>query len=130
MWPPQTNLVDDLSGEASVVARLVRHAAAGDAAAWAGLVDRYAALAWSVISCYGLRADEAAEASQQAWIRMAQGLRTLEDPALFGRRLVAAARNECSKIIDRRDTRPTSVPARPGQRGYSPPSIDIVCPVM
>jgi hypothetical protein len=98
MPPGQTNVEDDLSGEASVVARLVRHAAGGDAAAWAGLVDRYAALAWSVISCYGLSAGEAAEASQQAWIRMAQGLRTLENPALFGSRLVAAARSECSKI--------------------------------
>jgi DNA-directed RNA polymerase specialized sigma24 family protein len=100
----RTNVEDDLSGEASVVARLVRHAAAGDAAAWAGLVDRYAALAWSVISCYSISADDAAEASQQAWIRVAQGLGTLEDPALFGSRLVAAARSECLK----RSTAPAS----------------------
>jgi DNA-directed RNA polymerase specialized sigma24 family protein len=93
----QTNLEDDQSDETSVVARLVRHAARGDAAAWGGLVDRYAALAWSVIGCYGLSAGEAAEASQQAWIRIAQSLRTLEEPGHFGSRLVAAARSECMK---------------------------------
>jgi DNA-directed RNA polymerase specialized sigma24 family protein len=92
-----THVEDDASGEVHAVARLVRHAACGDEAAWAGLVDRYAALAWSVIGCYGLSADEAAEASQHAWIQMAQGLHTLPDPALFGSRLVAAARNECLK---------------------------------
>jgi hypothetical protein len=93
----ETSVEDDASDEAYVVARLVRRAACGDEAAWAGLVDRYAALAWFVIRCYGLSADEAAEASQQAWIRMAQGLRTLGDPAVFGRRLVGAARSECLK---------------------------------
>lgn len=80
------------------VAALVLQAACGDEAAWGSLVDRYAALVWSVIGCYGLSAEDAAAASQRAWMRTAYSLGTLTDPDLFGSQLVRAARKECLKI--------------------------------
>jgi len=80
------------------VATLVLQAACGDEAAWGSLVDSYAGLAWSVIGCYGLSAENAAAASQRAWMRTAHGLGTLADPDLFGSQLMRAARKECLKI--------------------------------
>ena len=99
------------------VATLVRHAACGDEAAWGSLVDSYASLAWSVIGCYGLSAEDAAAASRRAWMRTAQDLHTITDPDLFGSQLVKAARKECSKARRRTSSRS---PANPTARTTDP----------
>src|ERR1700730_14366729 len=92
-----THVENGVSVGAQDVATLVRQAACGDEASWGSLVDRYAGLAWSVIGCYGLRAEDAAAASRRAWMRTAQDLHTTTDPDLFGSQLVRAARKECLK---------------------------------
>jgi len=92
------------------VATLVRQARCGDEAAWGSLVDSYAGLAWSVIGCYGLSAEDAAAASRRAWMRTAQDLHTITDPDLFGSHLVGAARTECLKTRRRASSREPAIP--------------------
>jgi DNA-directed RNA polymerase specialized sigma24 family protein len=108
-----THVENGASLGAQDVATLVRQAACGDEVAWGSLVDSHAGLAWSVIGCYGLSAEDAAAASRRAWMRTAHGLGTLTDPDLFGSQLVRAARKECLKTRRRASSRG---PANPTAR--------------
>jgi DNA-directed RNA polymerase specialized sigma24 family protein len=63
-----------------VVADLVTRARTGDKQAWDTLVERYAALIWSICCRYRLGAD-AEDISQSVWLRLVGQLGKVRDPA-------------------------------------------------
>ncbi|MGH3342613.1 MAG: RNA polymerase sigma factor [Carbonactinosporaceae bacterium] len=90
---------EDEVGPESSSEVLVRAASAGDEKAWDVLVDRYAGLVWSVVRGYRLRADDAADASQTTWLRLAEHLDRLREPGRVGGWLAATARHECLRML-------------------------------
>lgn len=79
-------------------AELVRRAAAGEAAAWTGLVDAYGALVWSIARQYRLSSSDAADMSQTTWLRLLEHIGRLSDPAHVGAWLATTARREAMRI--------------------------------
>lgn len=77
---------------------LVRSAADGDQAAWNALVDRYAALVWSVAMRFRLSEADAKDVSQTVWLRAVEHLATLREPAAFPGWLATTTRRECLKV--------------------------------
>jgi RNA polymerase sigma factor (sigma-70 family) len=80
---------------------LVRAAAAGDASAWNGLVDRFGRLVWAVTRSFGLNEADGADVSQTAWLRLVENLDRLTDPDRVGAWLATTARRECLHILRR-----------------------------
>jgi RNA polymerase sigma factor (sigma-70 family) len=77
----------------------VEAAAAGDARAWRALVDQFSGLVWSVARGYGLAAADAEEVYQTAWLRLAEHLDRLKEPAKVGGWLATTARHESLRLI-------------------------------
>lgn len=73
---------------------LVAAASAGDAGAWAAIVDRYERLVWSVVRGYRLDNAAAADVSQTVWLRLVENLDRIRDPERVPSWLCATARNE------------------------------------
>jgi RNA polymerase sigma factor (sigma-70 family) len=82
---------DEISG-------LTRAAAGGDASAWAGLVERFGGLVWSVTRRYNLGAADAADVFQTAWLRLAEHICRLENPEHVGAWLATTARHESLRV--------------------------------
>jgi RNA polymerase sigma factor (sigma-70 family) len=83
---------------------LVLAAVSGDEDAWNRLVDRYAALVWSVARAHRLSAADAADVSQTTWLRLVEHLGRLRDPEHVGGWLATTARHESLRVL-RRGTR-------------------------
>jgi RNA polymerase sigma-70 factor (ECF subfamily) len=84
-------------------AELARRAAAGDGEAFAELYLRYERRAYNL--CYRIlgSADEAADATQEAFLGVLRRLPGLQDRELaFGSYLFTSARNACYDLIDKR----------------------------
>ena len=79
----------------------VRSAAAGDAAAWSTLIDRYAGLVWAVTRAHGLSVADADDVTQTTWLRLAEHLGRIRDPDRVGLWLAVTARNECLRMLRR-----------------------------
>jgi RNA polymerase sigma factor (sigma-70 family) len=77
------------------VAELVRAAANGSASAWEALVDRFAPLVWSICMRYKLSRHDAADASQNVWLRLTERLDTIREPAALAGWLATTTRREC-----------------------------------
>jgi len=90
------------------VAPLVAAAAGGDGSAWNALVDRFAALVWSIPRDFGLSAADAADVSQTTWLRLAENLTRIREPERVGAWLATTARNESLRSL-RRARRQTPV---------------------
>src|SRR3989442_612130 len=100
--PMETHTGERRSGGASQaerIAGLVNAAAAGDEAAWGGLVDAFAGLGWSVIKGYRLRAADAADVSQTTWLRLAEHIGGVREPERIGAWLATTAGRECLRLI-------------------------------
>ena len=75
---------------------LVGRALDNDQAAWNQLVAKYTRLVWHVIHGFPqLDADLKADVHQTVWLRLAEQLEHLRDPAKVGGWLATTARNEC-----------------------------------
>ena len=83
------------------VGALVVAAAGGDAAAWEALVGRYTGLVWGVARALGLDAIDAADVSQTTWLRLAEHLARLREPARVGAWLAVTARREAMRTRQR-----------------------------
>ena len=81
---------------------MVRAAAAGDADAWDRLVDGFAGVVWAVTRSFGLSHADAADVSQTTWLRLAENLDRLKDPARVGGWLVTTARREAMRTANPR----------------------------
>lgn len=80
------------------VEAVVLRATQGDAAAWADLVERFGGLIWHIARCAGLDAPDAADVSQTTWLRFAEHLGALREPARAGAWLATTARRESAKV--------------------------------
>lgn len=94
--------------EIESVVFLVADARRGDSAAWNQLVDRYAALVWSVCRQYRLSDADAADASQTVWLRLTEHLDDIRNPAGLASWLCTTASRTCLRIIE--DRRRQSLP--------------------
>lgn len=78
---------------------MIRAAEAGDEAAWAAIVDRFAGLVWATARAYRLPPSEAADVSQTTWLRLVENLDRIKDPERLGAWLATTARRECLRHI-------------------------------
>lgn len=81
------------------VARLVTAAAAGDELAWNGLIQEFGGMIWAVARAYRLPHADAANVSQETWVRLLEHLSRLKDPARVGAWLATTARRECLRAL-------------------------------
>jgi len=78
--------------------RLVRAAAANDAAAWTALVEGFSGLIWSVARGYRLSHADAADVFQTTWLRLAEHLSRIQNPDRVGAWLATTARHESLRV--------------------------------
>ena len=81
------------------IPELVSSAAAGDADAWNGLVDRFAGMVWAVARSHGLGSADAADVSQTTWLRLVQHLDRIQQPERVGAWLATTARHESLRVL-------------------------------
>ena len=87
-----------MTGQRSV-AELVAAAAAGDAGAWADIVDRYAGLVWSICRRYRLSDADAADVSQTVWLRAVERLDRLRTAEALPGWLATTTSRECLSVL-------------------------------
>jgi len=79
----------------------VKAAGNGDGEAWDALVERFSRLVWSVARSHRLSEADAADVSQTTWLRLAEHLHRLRDPAKVASWLATTARNESLRTLRR-----------------------------
>lgn len=77
-------------------------ARAGDAVAWKALVDGHAGLVWGVIRGFRFDDDTARDVFQTTWLRLAEHLDRIREPAKVPGWLARTARNECVGVTRHR----------------------------
>jgi RNA polymerase sigma factor (sigma-70 family) len=86
-------------GDGFDAALAVQRAAQGDQRAWERLVDHYAGSIWAITRDFKLSESDAADVSQDTWLRLLEHLGRLDHPARVGSWLTATARNECLRRL-------------------------------
>lgn len=81
------------------IAGLIGRARLGNQSAWAELVDEFHGLLWSIARGHRLSDADAADVAQVTWLRLAENLDRLKDPARVGAWLATTARRECLRIL-------------------------------
>jgi RNA polymerase sigma factor (sigma-70 family) len=81
------------------VVDLVLRARDGDGKAWDGIVERYAALIWSVCRRYGLSGGDADDVAGSVWLRLVEHLDTLREPAALPGWLARTTQRECLQAL-------------------------------
>lgn len=81
------------------ISDLVRAAAEGSAWAWDSIVERFTPLLWSICMRHRLSRPDAADVCQDVWVRLAESLTTLREPAALPGWLSTTARRECLRLI-------------------------------
>ena len=84
-------------GENELVA-LVGRARGHDQLAWEELVDRLGGLVWSVTRSFQMNVDDSVDVGQTVWLRLAEKLDDIREPARIGAWLMVTARNECLRL--------------------------------
>jgi RNA polymerase sigma-70 factor (ECF subfamily) len=93
----------DPAGADTQEAQLARRAAAGDGAAFATPYDRYEQRIFTFCHRLTGSADDAADATQDAFVSMLERLPSLEDRDLnFGAYLFTTARHSACRVMERR----------------------------
>ena len=82
------------------VTELVLAAAAGNQAAWYGLVDEFNRMIWAVARAHRLSDADAADVVQVTWLRLLESLDRLHNPARVGGWLATTARRECLRVLN------------------------------
>ena len=78
---------------------LVTRARNGDKQAWDELVDQYAPLIWSICRRYRLGRADAEDVCQSVWLRLADRLGSLRDPAALPGWLATTTQRECGRVL-------------------------------
>jgi RNA polymerase sigma factor (sigma-70 family) len=78
---------------------LVTRARNGDKQAWDALVERYAALIWSICRRYRLNDADAADVGQTVWLRLVTQLDRVRDPGALPGWLVTTTQRECGQVL-------------------------------
>jgi RNA polymerase sigma factor (sigma-70 family) len=81
------------------VGERVRLARAGDPGAWDQIVRRFDGMLRAVVGRYRLSSTDAADVRQTTWLRLAENLDRLEDPARLGAWLATTARREAVRTL-------------------------------
>lgn len=104
------------------LADLIKRAGANDQQAWRLLVSRFGNLVWAVARSHRLDHADAADVSQTTWLRLAENLDSLRDPAKLPGWLATTARRESLRVLaGRRREAPSDLPDEPDHdRGTRP----------
>jgi len=78
---------------------LVTRARNGDASAWDAIVERYAALVWSICRRYRLCRPDADDVGQTVWLRLVEQLPALREPAALPGWLATTTHHECLRVV-------------------------------
>lgn len=81
------------------LSELITRATSGDEEAWHELVRRHAAIIWAVTRAHRLDGADAADASQNTWVALAEHLPKLRRPERLPAWLATTARRECLRIL-------------------------------
>ena len=90
------------AGPVEDVERLVEAARQGDATAWRSLVDGHTGLVWSIVRGFRLDDDTAHDVFQTVWLRLAEHLDRIREPARLAGWLGQTTRNECVGVVRQR----------------------------
>jgi RNA polymerase sigma factor (sigma-70 family) len=101
----------------------LRLAAAGDRRAWSELVEEFEGMLWAIARGHRLCHADGADVVQTTWLRLAENLDRLRDPARLGAWLATTARRECLRTL-RASTREHPDPAPPEAIDRENPPID------
>ena len=83
------------------VAVLLEAAGDGDERAWAQLVNRFHGLLWATARACGLSEADAADVTQTTWLRLAEHLGKITEPAALPGWLVTTTRREAIRVSNR-----------------------------
>jgi RNA polymerase sigma factor (sigma-70 family) len=83
------------------VASLLEAAADGDETAWRELVSRFHRLLWATARASGLSEADAADVTQTTWLRLAEHLGRISEPAALPGWLVTTTRREAVRVAKR-----------------------------
>ncbi|HEY0812298.1 MAG TPA: sigma-70 family RNA polymerase sigma factor [Pseudonocardia sp.] len=81
------------------VTDLVGAAADGDRAAWAEIIARYGDLVRATVARFRLQQADAADATQNTWLRAVERIGTVRDPERLGGWLATTAARECLGLL-------------------------------
>ncbi|MEL7157762.1 MAG: sigma-70 family RNA polymerase sigma factor [Actinomycetota bacterium] len=84
------------------VERCVEAARAGDAMAWNRLVDGHSGLVWSVIRGFRFDTETGKDVFQTVWLRLAEHLDNIREPAKIAGWIGQTTRNECVGLVRQR----------------------------
>lgn len=84
------------------VVRCVEAARKGDPEAWRRLVDGHTGLVWSVIRGFRFDADTGKDVFQTVWLRLAENLDNIREPARIAGWIGQTTRNECVGLVRQR----------------------------
>jgi RNA polymerase sigma factor (sigma-70 family) len=87
--------VDDVVG-------VVLAARTGDSRAWKLLVDGHTGLVWSIVRGFRFDDDTAKDVFQTVWLRLAENLERIREPAKLASWLGQTTRNECVGVTRQR----------------------------
>ena len=96
---PGSGLVVAAAADDWPVTALVIRARNGDKQAWDEIVDRYAPLIWSICRRCRLRRADADDVGQGVWLRLADQLGSLRDPAGLPGWLATTTQRECGRVL-------------------------------
>ncbi|MGI9606024.1 MAG: RNA polymerase sigma factor [Acidimicrobiales bacterium] len=100
----------EVEGDERQLTALVEHARAGSQESWNAIVDQFADMVWSVVRSFRLSEADARDAAQMTWLRAVESLDNIREPERLGLWLATTARNECLRLVARRNK---SVPVDP-----------------
>lgn len=81
------------------VSARVRRAARGDCHAWSEIVHEFDGMLWAIARGHRLCHADAADVVQNTWLRFAENLERLREPARLGAWLATTARRECLRTL-------------------------------
>jgi RNA polymerase sigma factor (sigma-70 family) len=105
------------------LATRVRLAASGNARAWSELVEEFEGMLWAIARGYRLCDADAADVVQTTWLRLAENLGRLREPARVGGWLATTARRECLRTL-RASTRELPDAEPPEAMDTPSPTVD------
>jgi RNA polymerase sigma factor (sigma-70 family) len=82
-----------------LVTDLVTRARTGDKRAWDALVERYAPLIWSICRRHRLGRADAEDVGQSVWLRLADQLDKIREPAALPGWLATTTCRECGRVL-------------------------------
>jgi len=103
------------------VTELVKAAADGEGRAWGEIVARYGNLVRATVAGFRLQQADAADATQNTWLRALERIGTIRDPERLGGWLTTTAARECLAVL-RRSKRELPVDAFVDQVAWTGPT--------